>query len=305
MVQTPNGPLIPPSGEFQTLQVSNLLVENEIQSVNTNSLTLNNSSGVGATIVASESTPADYNLTLPVDDGTSGQVLSTDGLGVLSWTTVGGGGTPSAPPNSIQFNDGGSFGGSSGLTFDGTNTVTFAANGTITAPTNPGTGAPGAGNLSILAGSAGPGFLDLPGNLLLSGGVSSLAIAGNATLKGGDSTVASGGHVIINSGQGKLADSFSSGNITIEAMGGTAATGGSVIVKSGDSTLYAGGDVTLEAGPGVGPSYGHGRIIIKQTANPSGTEFEYRWPVDDPVAGQALMVVATYVGGPVVQLEWA
>ncbi len=31
---------------------------------------------------------ADVTLTLPVDDGTAGQVLQTDGSGVLSWTTV-------------------------------------------------------------------------------------------------------------------------------------------------------------------------------------------------------------------------
>lgn len=30
---------------------------------------------------------ADYTLTLPVDDGTTGQVLSTDGSGVLSWVS--------------------------------------------------------------------------------------------------------------------------------------------------------------------------------------------------------------------------
>nr|DAL04211.1 MAG TPA: Right handed beta helix region [Crassvirales sp.] len=32
-----------------------------------------------------------YTLTLPADDGTSGQVLQTDGAGVLSWATAGGG----------------------------------------------------------------------------------------------------------------------------------------------------------------------------------------------------------------------
>ena len=31
---------------------------------------------------------ADVTLTLPPDDGTAGQVLQTDGTGVLSWTTV-------------------------------------------------------------------------------------------------------------------------------------------------------------------------------------------------------------------------
>lgn len=32
---------------------------------------------------------ADLTLTLPIDDGTSGQVLSTDGTGVLSWASAG------------------------------------------------------------------------------------------------------------------------------------------------------------------------------------------------------------------------
>jgi len=36
---------------------------------------------------------ASYTLTLPTDDGDSGEVLSTDGNGVLSWASAGGGGT--------------------------------------------------------------------------------------------------------------------------------------------------------------------------------------------------------------------
>jgi len=40
------------------------------------------------TIAASASTSASYSLTLPVDDGASNQVLTTDGSGVLSWTTT-------------------------------------------------------------------------------------------------------------------------------------------------------------------------------------------------------------------------
>lgn len=34
-----------------------------------------------------------YTLTLPTDDGTANQVLQTDGSGILSWATVGGGGS--------------------------------------------------------------------------------------------------------------------------------------------------------------------------------------------------------------------
>lgn len=49
--------------------------------------------GVGSdtiTIQAPASIGASYVLTLPVDDGDSGQVLSTDGNGVLSWASAGG-----------------------------------------------------------------------------------------------------------------------------------------------------------------------------------------------------------------------
>jgi hypothetical protein len=59
--------------------------------------------------------------TLPATDGGSGQFLSTNGSGTLSWATASGGGTPAAPPNSIQFNSSSTFGGSANLTWDGTN----------------------------------------------------------------------------------------------------------------------------------------------------------------------------------------
>jgi len=68
--------------------------------------------------------------TLPATDGTIGQVLSTNGSGTLSWATASGGGTPAAPPNSIQFNSSGSFGGSANLTWDGTN-VQIGATGAL------------------------------------------------------------------------------------------------------------------------------------------------------------------------------
>jgi hypothetical protein len=51
-------------------------------------------SGSGSNYVAikSQAMSADYSLTLPVDDGVSGQVLQTDGSGLLSWVNQ----TPSA-----------------------------------------------------------------------------------------------------------------------------------------------------------------------------------------------------------------
>jgi hypothetical protein len=68
--------------------------------------------------------------TLPATDGGSGQFLSTNGSGTLSWATASGGGTPAAPPNSIQFNSSSTFGGSANLTWDGTN-VQIGATGAL------------------------------------------------------------------------------------------------------------------------------------------------------------------------------
>lgn len=61
------------------------------------------------TLQASNSTSADYTLTLPTTDGNSGEVLSTDGTGVLSWVSAGSG-TPAGSNGEVQFNASGSFG---------------------------------------------------------------------------------------------------------------------------------------------------------------------------------------------------
>lgn len=49
---------------------------------------------------------ADYTLTLPVDDGSPSQVLTTDGSGALSWTTVAGGSDkPVVDTTTLAFGD--------------------------------------------------------------------------------------------------------------------------------------------------------------------------------------------------------
>ena len=80
--------------------------------------------------------------TLPSADGTTGQLLSTNGSGTLSWATGGGGGTPGGSTTQVQYNNAGAFGGITGATSDGTAlTLTGAIlNGTIGA-TTPSTGA--------------------------------------------------------------------------------------------------------------------------------------------------------------------
>lgn len=55
-------------------------------------LQLENSLGNLVSIQASSSSFTNYTLTLPLNDGDSGQYLQTNGSGVLSWQTVSGGG---------------------------------------------------------------------------------------------------------------------------------------------------------------------------------------------------------------------
>jgi hypothetical protein len=55
-----------------------------------------------------------------ISGGSNGQVLTTNGSNVLSWTTVASGSNAAGSNTQVQFNDGGSFGASSGLSFDKT-----------------------------------------------------------------------------------------------------------------------------------------------------------------------------------------
>ena len=79
----------------------------------TQTLVLKSSSNT-VSLVAPTGLSQDYTLTFPLDDGTSnGQVLTTDGNGILSWqaaTTVAG------TDMQVQYNSGGNFAGSTALT---------------------------------------------------------------------------------------------------------------------------------------------------------------------------------------------
>jgi hypothetical protein len=77
---------------------------------------------------------AGTGFTLPITNGTSGQVLTANTNGIASWTTVSGGGTPGGSNKQIQFNNSSAFGGASGFEYTTggiANTVShFAASGT-------------------------------------------------------------------------------------------------------------------------------------------------------------------------------
>jgi hypothetical protein len=82
--------------------------------------------GLKGPILGSNNVTTGYQLNLPANVGANAQVLTTDGLGNLSWTTPSGGGgngTPGGSNTQVQFNDDGNFGGNANFTFNKTTSV--------------------------------------------------------------------------------------------------------------------------------------------------------------------------------------
>jgi hypothetical protein len=95
--------------------------------------------------------------------GAVGQFLATGGTGALpSWGTPSGGGTPGGPPGAIQFDNAGSFGGTTNFGYDTTNTSPI-----WTPQADP--TSPAAGDLWLSTASLAPNFCRTPG---LSGPIS-------------------------------------------------------------------------------------------------------------------------------------
>jgi hypothetical protein len=95
------------------------------------SLTLLGSTS-GNVVVQAAPVAGNYTLTLPGDDGTSGQALTTDGTGVLSWTTIAA--SPGGSTTQLQYNNAGAFAGASGLTTNGTELTIASGTKTASAP---------------------------------------------------------------------------------------------------------------------------------------------------------------------------
>jgi hypothetical protein len=102
------------------IQVQDLSGNQLSQTITPNSWGLN--TGGGPNILSVNRTGnVTFNsaFTFPNTDGTVGQVLKTNGAGVVSWST-GGGGSPGGSNTSVQFNDAGVFGGGNDFTWDKT-----------------------------------------------------------------------------------------------------------------------------------------------------------------------------------------
>ena len=114
---------------------------------------------IGGVLLSSPDNQYSYELTLPNDDGTAGQVLTTDGNGVLTWTTNSAGGTGVSMTNGVDnrimtATAAQAITGEADLTFD-SETLTIGADDDGTATIQRTTHADDTGgNLSIQAGNA-------------------------------------------------------------------------------------------------------------------------------------------------------
>jgi len=109
---------------------------------------------------------------ITISGGTSGYVLTTDGLGNLNWTAGGGGGsTPSGSNTQVQFNNNGSFGSNAAFTFN-QNTLTLSTPNFVTnnITANAGGAITVLGNLN--AGISPNVFLGTVSNVKITGGTS-------------------------------------------------------------------------------------------------------------------------------------
>jgi hypothetical protein len=247
--------------------------------------------------------------TWPSGGGSNGQVLTTNGSGTLSWTTVsGGGGTTTYSLTAGSYLTGGTFNGSAAVTFavDATDANTaskvvardgsgnFSA-GTITATLN---GAAPAGSLSgstlasgvtassltsvgtLTSGAIGTGFTAIPNTALAN---SSVTINGTAVALGASGTVTAAAGTLTGStlASGVTASSLTSvGTLTALTMGGTVSMADNVIsrprftdyAETYTTPAISSGTLTLDLENGnVFRTTRNANITTLTISNPAGT----------------------------------
>jgi len=205
--------------------------------------------------------------------GSSGLVLSTDGLGNLSWSTP----TTAAGTNTqIQFNDSGSFAGNAGFTFNKTTGTLSATLLTGTLTTNAQPNITSIGTVSILNASG-----NITGGNIKSNGlanISGTANVGNLVTSGIiNSTGTITGGNLYTAGDATALGSISAGSISTSGAltatgninGGNLTTGGNVVATGNISAnnltttkdLTIGGNITSANITGSGYANVSGNIV--------------------------------------------
>lgn len=195
--------------------------------------------------------------TLPATDGTSSQVLSTNGSGVLSWATAGGGGglthfaesestaSPNAtvPVDALTATDASYTNIDVALVAKGSGaTLAQASDATATGGDKRGTNATDWQKVRSSATQVASGSRST-----ISGGANNTASGSRAAVVGGDTNTASSTYAFVGCGQANtasIAHSFVGGGQSNTAQTGTHATvcGGSGAIASGQYSFIGGGN---------------------------------------------------------------
>ena len=204
--------------------------------------------------------------------GSSGQVLTTDGTGNLSWATGGGGGngTPGGANAQVQFNDAGTFGGDAGLTYNKTTdtltagtyvgsgsglsaiaganvtgTVANAAFATLAATANTVAGANVTGTVANanVSNTAGTVTTAAQPNITSTGTLTALSVSGNTNLTGANVSIGNIANLKITGGNnGQFLQTDGNGNLSFAVAGsGNGSPGGTnTQVQFNDGGNFAG-----------------------------------------------------------------
>jgi len=177
-----------------------------------------------------------------ITGGTNGQILSTDGAGVLSWVSAGGA-TPAGTNTQVQFNDAGVFAGNAGLTYDKLTETLSVSNLTVTGNTIINSNLTVDGSI-VLGTDSTNSVIDMDGAANVN-----IGTIGNVHIYGGTS-----GQVLSTDGAGELSwitiasGSLSNGtsDITIPTVNGVANVkiNGTTMATFGTSNLTIMGDLS-------------------------------------------------------------
>ena len=189
----------------------------------------------GITIQVPTNVTADYSLTLPADDGTSGQVLSTDGSGVLSWVTGGSGSSGSSGTSGSS--------GSSGTSGSSGSSGTSGSSGSSgTSGSSGSSGTSGSSGSSGTSGSSGSSGTS--GTATINNNADNRIITGSATAGelNGESNLTFDGNFLDVSGRIQFQNSHGASNPSIQDTTGDY---GLAIATNSTVSLVAGGSAKI------------------------------------------------------------
>jgi hypothetical protein len=243
------------TGAFTTLSASSTLgVAGHTTLTNTGTaseLRLNEPSGSGTNYTAFKTAAqaANVTYTLPTADGTSGQVLSTDGSGILSWATASGGLSNFTESNYT-------YSSKTGVKFLATNAETNVdlvlqpkGTGSILAqePDGTETGGDNRGVNSVDLQTVRSSSVDVASGYrsTISGGSGNRASSGFSTVSGGSGNSATNAYSTVSGGSGNTASStfttISGGALNTASSGYSTVSGGNSNTASNTFSTVSGG----------------------------------------------------------------